>query len=68
MDKLLVDKDMLKDNFLMDFYLKTVNKLGAPNLDECYAFVPALGMGGDKDIKNIQRVPYKEQLIILSQL
>lgn len=68
MDKLLVNEDMLKENFLMDYYFKTVDKLGAPAPDECYAFVPPLGMGGDKDIDNIQKVKYKEQLIILSQL
>lgn len=67
MNDLVVDEGMLIDNLLMDLYQQTVDKLGAPDLDECYAFVPALAMGGDKDINNIQRVKYKEQLIILSQ-
>jgi hypothetical protein len=68
MNDLLVNEGMLVDNLLMGLYLQTVDKLGAPDLYECYAFVPALGLGGDKDIDNIQKVKYKEQLIILSQL
>lgn len=68
MNDLVIDEGMLVDNLLMDLYQQTVEKLGAPGLDECYAFVPALALGGDKDVNNIQRVKYKEQLIILSQL
>ncbi|WP_442787264.1 T6SS immunity protein Tdi1 domain-containing protein [Flavobacterium suncheonense] len=36
--------------------------------DECYTFVPALALGGDEKITNLQKVKIKENLEILAQL
>ncbi|MFP9115477.1 T6SS immunity protein Tdi1 domain-containing protein [Flavobacterium sp. RHBU_3] len=36
--------------------------------DECYTFVPALALGGDEKLANLQKVKIKENLEFLSQL
>lgn len=50
------------------FELKVIEKYGPLAYDECYAFVPALALGGSESIKNIQKVKVKEHLEFLSQL
>lgn len=50
------------------FELKVIEKYGPLAYDECYAFVPALTLGGSESIKSIQKVKVKEHLEFLSQL
>ncbi|MDY0933122.1 T6SS immunity protein Tdi1 domain-containing protein [Chryseobacterium sp. CFBP8996] len=47
--------------------LPALEKYGPVEIDECLTFVPALVLGGDEDIRNIQKVKLKENLEILSQ-
>ncbi len=48
--------------------LKVLEKYGPLAYDECYAFIPALALGGKESIANIQKVKVKEHLELLSQL
>lgn len=50
------------------FELKVIDKFGPLEYDECYAFEPALALGGSESIKNIKKVKVKEHLEILAQL
>jgi hypothetical protein len=45
-----------------------VERLGEPAFDECFAYVPALALGGSEKVENIQKVKLREHLMILSQL
>lgn len=47
--------------------IPALEKYGPVEIDECLTFVPALVLGGDEDIRNIQKVKLKENLEILSQ-
>lgn len=47
---------------------KAVKKLGMPNYNECFAYVPALALGGSEKIDNIKKVKLREHLEILTQL
>lgn len=47
---------------------KVLEKYGALSSDECYAYTPALALGGDEDIKNIEKVKIKTHLELLAQL
>ncbi len=47
--------------------IPALEKYGSVEIDECLTFVPALVLGGDEDIRNIQKVKLKENLEILSQ-
>lgn len=48
--------------------LEANKKYGQMEEDECYTFVPALALGGDEKIANLQKVKIKENLEFLSQL
>jgi hypothetical protein len=43
-------------------------RLGPPARDECYAFVPALALGGPGTADSVQKVKLREHLGILAQL
>lgn len=40
---------------------------GPVAIDECLSFMPALALGGEEQLKNIQKVNLKEQLQLLAQ-
>jgi hypothetical protein len=64
----LSKKDSQKDILHKDIYDKAVKRLGIPNYDEVYAFVPAISFGGDYNPDNIQKVNLKSHLAFLEQL
>ncbi len=49
-------------------FLAAVERLGEPAFDECFAYVPALALGGSEKVENIQKVKLREHLSILSQI
>lgn len=68
MDILLCDRASLEGSFFIDIYEQVSAQLGPPALDEIYAFVPALGIGGSRDPNNVQKLSMEQQMLILSQL
>lgn len=67
-DGILPDQEYLDKGLMADLFRKAQPKLGTPGPDECYAFVPALALGGREDVKSLQRVKLQEQLALLAQL
>jgi hypothetical protein len=68
MDIALCDRPALENTFMIDVYEQAFPDLGAPKLDEIYAFVPALGLGGDRLATNVKRSLMAVEMNILSQL
>lgn len=68
MDIALCDRQGLESSFLIDIYEQAFDRLGAPGLDEMYAFVPALRLGGPRDAANVQKRPMRVEMPILAQL
>lgn len=68
MSMLLSDRDILESTFLIDVYEQAVPKLGAPGPDEMYTFVPAVGLGGDRDPEHVRRVRMAVEMPILAQI
>lgn len=68
MNILLCDEEGLKNAYFKDIYFAVVDKLGAPELEECYAFVPALALGGGRKKENVKKTKLITELTILSQL
>lgn len=76
----LVTKDFhrflsnLLDEYFLDKYLEippfteAVEKLGKPGHDECFGYVPLLGMGGSKKVKNLNIVKTREHLELIVQM
>jgi hypothetical protein len=49
-------------------FKEALPRLGPPAVDECYAFVPALPLGGTESSASLQKVKLREHLHILAQL
>ncbi len=64
----LSDRDALESTFMIDIFEQAYPRLGAPALDEIYAFVPALGLGGNRDAANVRKSNMLVEMNILSQL
>jgi hypothetical protein len=63
----LADKNNQDSLLHKGIYDKVVKRLGPPDYDEVYAFVPAISMGGDYNPDNVQKVKLKEHLALLAQ-
>lgn len=66
------DMDLADEGFLMDNlndknYLVAKEKLGEPGYDECYGYVPMLGLGGAGKADHLQKVKIKEHIAIIAQ-
>lgn len=53
---------------LAGLYQQAYSKLGLASQNECYGFVPAIGLGGDLYPENLQKMTIKEHLFFLSQI
>ncbi len=67
-DYVLCQKEYLEDVLEQKLFRKALKKLGALDYDECYAFEPALALGGPGTLETLRKVKLREQLSILSQL
>jgi hypothetical protein len=68
MDILLCDREALVSSFFMDIYEEAFDTLGAPNINEIYAFIPAIRLGGSRSASNVRKVEMHAQMMLLSQL
>jgi hypothetical protein len=64
----LRSKDFMKDFAHKKLFDAAKRQLGALHHDECYAFVPALALGGEARLENIRKVKLLEYLDLLAQL
>ncbi|MBX4262808.1 DUF1851 domain-containing protein [Clostridium estertheticum] len=47
-------------------YPEAIKKYGEPSDDECFGYVPILGLGGPKKIQNLQKVKLIEHIYIIN--
>lgn len=64
----LCQDDYCRDVLDQPLYEQARVMLGVPAHDECYAFEPALALGGPGTVDTLRRVKLREHLAILSQL
>jgi len=67
-NRYLSDEKFLNNDLLFEYHIYAYDKLGSINEDECYAFEPAIALGGNMDTKNIKIRKMKPHLDILSQI
>jgi hypothetical protein len=58
----------LVDDRERPLFVPALEKLGRLKVDEMYAFVPALALGGSATLAQLQKVKIIEQLLVLAQL
>lgn len=66
--RVLCDPRVQEKSLRRPLYDEAVKRLGPPAEDECYAFVPALVLGGPGTADSIQKVKMREHLDVLRQL
>lgn len=64
----MLDEDFQKDFFELALYKLANEKIGKLDFDECYGFVPLLGLGGKKNVENLEIVKVKEHIEIITQM
>lgn len=68
MDVMLCDRIGLENSFFADLYEQVWEKLGIVSKQEIYAFIPALGLGGTRDVLHVRKVNMDNEMMILSQI
>ncbi len=48
-------------------YPEVANKLGVPNFNECFGYVPILGLGGSEKVENLSKVKLVEHIYLITQ-
>ncbi len=71
--ELLFEYTLCQDSYLnkvvdRKLFKKALARLGSLASDECYAFVPAIAMGGSSKVNTIEKAKLREHLSFLAQL
>lgn len=67
------DMDLTEDGYMLDHfknknYLPAKDRLGPLEFDECFGYVPLLGIGGPEKAENLQKVKIREHISIIAQM
>lgn len=54
--------------FQIPQYTEAVKKLGELEQDECFGYVPLLGLGGSEKLENLEKVKIREHIELISQM
>lgn len=57
-----------KEYFELSRYYEAVKLLGKIEYDECFGYVPLLGLGGSEKIQNLQKVKIREHIELISHM
>lgn len=57
-----------KEFFEIPAYKEAVDRYGKILYDECFGYVPLLGLGGSEKVENLQKVKIKEHIELITQL
>lgn len=49
-------------------YIEAVKCLGQVEHNECFGYVPVLGLGGSENVENLSKVKIKEHIEVITQL
>ena len=64
----LEDKGLWEDYFEIPLYEAALLRLGYLNDNQCFGFSPLLALGGERNVKHLEKVSIVEHLSILTQL
>ncbi|WP_413785453.1 T6SS immunity protein Tdi1 domain-containing protein [Cytobacillus sp. IB215316] len=64
----LNDEYYLEDALEWLPYPVAIKEYGEPAFDECFGYVPILGIGGSEKIENLQKVKFLEHIYLITQL
>lgn len=61
----IFDIEFRDEELKWSFYSKAVELYGIPDYDECFGYVPILGIGGSEKVENLEKVKIREYLLII---
>ena len=65
----LTNTNTYKNALFWGDYIEAVAEYGTiPEYDECYGFVPLLGLGGKRKVENMQIVKIKEHIMLIKEM
>lgn len=64
----LEDDYFFKKYFQFSQYEEAVRKFGELEYDECFGYVPLLGLGGSEKVENLRKVKIREHIELISQM
>ncbi len=65
--------DIMDTEYLRDFldnsqYREAIIRNGKLNYNECFGYVPLLGLGGSEKVENLKKVKIKEHIELITQM
>lgn len=63
----LEDEYFLEKYFQIPQYEEAVKKIGKLEQDECFGYVPLLGLGGSEKVDNLKKVKIREHIELIAQ-
>jgi hypothetical protein len=65
----LTNPNSYKNEFFWGPYMEALQVHGTiPAYDECYGYVPLLGMGGSRNVQNLKIVKIKEHIMLIKEM
>lgn len=64
----LQDEYFIKKYLELNKYNEAVEKYGELKYNECFGYVPLLGLGGSEKIENLKKVKIKEHIELITQM
>jgi len=65
----IFDLDSYMFSFYWDSYIEAVKEYGIiPQYNQCYGYVPLLGLGGNENVGNMQIVKTKEHIMLITEM
>lgn len=63
----IYDRAFIDEELKGEHYFQAKKRLGEIAFDECYGYMPLLGLGGSEKVENLQKVKIKEHVSIVAQ-
>ncbi|MGC6769545.1 T6SS immunity protein Tdi1 domain-containing protein [Enterococcus sp. LJL51] len=64
----LSDEDFREEDLRWAPYLEAIEINGVPKFEECFGYVPLLGLGGAEQVENLKIVKLREHIILITEL
>lgn len=64
----LEDEYFLEKYFQIPQFMEAVDKWGKVEADECFGYVPLLGLGGKESVDNLKKVKIREHIELITQM
>jgi hypothetical protein len=64
----LLEESFLEEDLEWKPYIEAIDNYGKLEYDECFGYVPLLGLGGSEKVENLRKVKIREHIELITQL